>query len=108
MPIRGAIKLRSMLPILTFLARGIREAEEVEVAPDPRSGDARPGPRSTLAIDVTTGKPPAGPQSIRYGDRFFAVRDTRWDRTSLLMLDILFQTTVGDIANVGVPITISK
>jgi len=34
--------------------------------------------------------------------------DTVWDRTTFLLLSILFQTTIGKVENVGIPITISK
>jgi len=108
LPIRGAIKLRSLLQILNFVALGIEEAREVDIPPDARSAQDKRWPRATLAINVTDKAPPAGTPSIRYGDRHYAVNDTRWDRTSFQMLNILFQTTVGDIENVGVPITISK
>jgi hypothetical protein len=108
LPITGAIKLRSLLQILFFVARGIDEAPEFDVSPDPRSGKVERSPRTTLAINVTAEEPSAGPPSMRYGDRYYAVNETRWDRASFQMLSILFQTTVGDIKNVGVPVTISK
>ena len=108
LPITGAIKLRSMLQILTFLARGIRDAAEFDVAPDPRSGEVRPGPSATMAIAVTTEEPPSGPPSIRYRDQYYTLVDTPWDRTTFQMLNVLFQTTVGDVKNVGVPVTIAK
>ena len=34
--------------------------------------------------------------------------DTKWDRKSFIILSVLFQTTIGRIENVGIPITISK
>ncbi len=108
LPIQGAIKLRSMLQIMAFLAQGIRQVPEFEVSPDPRTGQVQPGPRSTLAINVTNDEPNAGPPSVRYGGKYFAVNDALWDRASFLMLNVLFQTTVGDIEDVGVPVTISK
>ena len=108
LPVTGAIKLRSMLQILTFLARGIRDAAEFDVAPHPRSGEVQPGPRTTMAIAVTTHEPPSGPPSISYRDEYYTLADTPWDRTTFQMLNVLFQTTVGEVKDVGVPITISK
>jgi hypothetical protein len=108
LPVRGAIKLRSLLQILDFVARGIGEAKEFDVYPDPRSGKVERGARATLAINVTAKEPPGDLPAIRYRDRYYAVDDTKWDRSSFRMLNILFQTTVGDVKDVGVPVTISK
>jgi len=108
MPVRGAIKLRSMLQILVFLARGIRQNEEYRVEPDARTGTVLPGPVSTLRINVSSKRPEAGPPSVLYHDRYYVLNDKAWDRTSFHMLNILFQTTVGDVKAVGVPISISK
>lgn len=108
LPIKGAIKLRSLMQMLDFLAGGVRESEEFAVSPDPRSGNVQPGPTSTLAINVAADEPRSGATSVRYGGQYYTVNDTAWDRTSFQMLNVLFQTTVGDIKSVGVPITIAK
>ena len=96
------------MQMLDFLAGGIRESEEFAVSPDPRSGNVQPGPTSTLAINVAADEPRSGATSVRYGGQYYTVNDTAWDRTSFQMLNVLFQTTVGDIKSVGVPITIAK
>jgi hypothetical protein len=106
--IRGAIKLRSMLQILIFLANGIATAPEFAVAPDARTGSVEREPAATLAISVTDSAPVARVPVVAYAGRYYAIRDTLWDRTVFAMLSILFQTTVGTIQNVGIPITISK
>lgn len=108
MPLKGAIKLRSLWQMLTFLARGIHAFPEFEVTPDARTGRVLISPRSTLLVKVTDTEPPAGPPRIYYDGRYYVVNDTRWDRGSFQMLNVLFQTTVGKIENVGIPITISK
>jgi hypothetical protein len=36
------------------------------------------------------------------------VNDTVWDKTTFRLLSVLFQTAVGKIENVGIPITIAK
>jgi hypothetical protein len=105
---QGAIKLRSMYQILLFLARGIREQSEFEIAPDPRTGPAGPNPRSVLQINVTDGAPAGGAAYARYRGLYYTVNDTSWDRTSFHLLNLLFQTTVGHVESVGIPITISK
>jgi hypothetical protein len=108
MPVQGAIKLRSMLQILVFLAKGIRQSEEFPVDPDPRSGKVAVDPASTLRINVTSHRPDERSPSVYFHDQYYVLNDTYWDRTSFHMLNILFQTTVGDVKAVGVPITISK
>lgn len=108
MPLKGAIKLRSLWQILSFVARGIHASPEFEVMPDSRSGSAQVSPRSTLLVKVTDTEPGNGSPSIYYDGRYYMINDTRWDRASFQMLNVLFQTTVGQIDNVGIPITISK
>jgi hypothetical protein len=48
------------------------------------------------------------PEWIYYDGGDYSVDDTCWDRTSVSLLGILFQTTVGEIENIGLPITIPK
>jgi len=108
MALQGAIKLRSMYQILSFLARGVRTAREFNVGPDPRTGKVEAGPIAALAINVTDSEPQDGVPSVGYGGRYYVVNDTDWDRISFTMLNVLFQTTVGKVENVGIPITIAK
>jgi hypothetical protein len=106
--IRGAIKLRSMFQILEFLADAIGDAKEFDVPPDPRAGAAGRSPAETMRINVTE-EPPAGDvPSVFHDGRYYSVADTPWDRRSFTILSILFQTTVGDVKDVGIPITIAK
>jgi hypothetical protein len=106
LPLRGAIKLRSMIQILAFLAVGIESTENRAAAPDPHAHvtDAA----TPLKINVTDNPPATDLPSVRYKGRYYAVNDTPWDRKSFLFLNILFQTAVGDVENVGIPITIAK
>ncbi len=106
--VQGAIKLRSLLQILDFLAKGITIAKEFDVAPDSRTGEVVKSPSGTMKINVTGSQPENVPEWIYYGGRYYSVNDSYWDRTSFSILGILFQTTVGEVENVGIPITISK
>ncbi|HSA90717.1 MAG TPA: hypothetical protein VLF42_12555 [Burkholderiales bacterium] len=107
--IRGAIKLRSMLQILGFIANGLRAAPEFDVAPDPRTGPVAENPRSTLAIEVSDAPPPERTTaSVTFQGRTYSIADSPWDRAAFAMLGDLFQTAVGDVKEVGIPITISK
>lgn len=107
--IRGAIKLRSMLQILVFIANGVRAAPEFDVAPDPRTGPVAENPRSTLAIEVSDAPPPERTTaSVTFEGRTYSLADTPWDRALFAALGDLFQAAVGDVKEVGIPITISK
>ena len=107
-PIQGAIKLRSMFQILNFIATGIRIAPEFEVSPDVPAGDTDTGATATLKINVTDSPPDLRLPTVYYDGHYYSVNDTVWDRTTFLILSILFQTTIGRVENVGIPITISK
>jgi hypothetical protein len=103
--VQGAIKLRSMFQILSFIATGIRIAPEFDVSP---TEEAETGPAATMKINITDSPPGPRLPTIDYDGHYYAVNDTVWDRTTFLILSILFQTTIGRIENVGIPITISK
>jgi len=107
-PIRGGIKLRSMLQILMFIAAGIHVAPEFDVAPDPRSGEMTVNPATTLKINVTDSEPDASVPSVYFRGRHYSVDDTDWDRGSFVLLNVLFQSTVGKVQNVALPVTIAK
>lgn len=113
-PLRGAIKLRSLYLILAFLSRGIEAEPEhpmAAAAEAPRLESDAPGdpePVPTMQINVTREPPPDGVPAVRFRDRYFSLNDTPWDRFSFTLLNILAQTAVGEVENVGVPITIAK
>jgi hypothetical protein len=94
-----------MFQILSFIATGIRIAPEFDVSP---TGEAETGPAATMKINITDSPPGPRLPTIDYDGHYYAVNDTVWDRTTFLILSILFQTTIGRIENVGIPITISK
>ena len=107
--IHGAIKLRSMLQILAFIANGVHAAPEFDVAPDPRTGPIAENPRSTLAIEVSDAPPPESKiASVAFEGRTYSLAKSAWDRAAFAVLGDLFQTAVGDVTQVGIPITISK
>ena len=107
-PIQGAIKLRSMFQILNFIATGIRIAPEFEVSPYLPTEEIDAGPVATLKINITEAPPGPGLPTIYHNGQYYSVNDTDWDRTIFLILSVLFQTTIGRIENVGIPITIAK
>jgi hypothetical protein len=108
-PLRGAIKLRSLYLILAFLGRGIEAVPELPFAsPAAEAAPGDPEPATTMQINVSSEPPPDTVPAIRYRDRYFSLNDTVWDRFSFALLNILAQTAVGEVENVGVPITIAK
>jgi hypothetical protein len=106
--IRGAIKLRSMFQILGFLADNTGDAKEFDVAPDTRTGAAERSPAETMRINVTEEPPASDVPSVFYDGRYYSVADSQWDRRSFIILSVLFQTAVGDVEDVSIPITIAK
>jgi len=108
LPIQGAIKLRSMFQILKFIAIGIKIAPEFDVSPDVPTEDSDTGATATLKINITDSPPDLRLPTVYYDGHYYSVNDTVWDRTTFLILSILFQTTIGRVENVGIPITISK
>ena len=108
LPVQGAIKLRSMLQMLVFIGNGIVDSTEFHVESDPRTGVVRNNPISTLKINVSAGKPETRLAFVEYGGRYYTINDTHWDRTAFAMLGDLFQTAVGEVEAVGLPVTISK
>jgi hypothetical protein len=107
-PIQGAIKLRSMFQILNFIAAGIRIAPEFQVSPNVQTEVTEEENIATLKINITDNPPDPRLPTVYYDSHYYAINDTVWDRTTFLILSILFQTTIGRIENVGIPITISK
>jgi hypothetical protein len=84
------------------------EGSEFPVEKDPRTGPIQDNPPVTLQINVTDTQPPNPVPSVKYGGKHYSVGDTPWDRTTFVILLFLFQTAVGDVEDVGIPITISK
>ena len=107
-PIRGVIRLRSLLQMLQATAYNISRTPEFEVAKDPRTGSVQTGPPMTLKINVTDTAPPGNVPRAEYGGQYYSIADTPWDRKSFSMLSYLLQTAVGEVKDVGIPITISQ
>jgi len=108
-PMRGTMRLRSMYQILSFIANDINGVKEFDVAPDPRTGNTNePNPPETLSIDVSRSQRVKDVTWMRYRDKYYSVADTPWDRKSFALLGHLFQTSVGNVEEIGIPITISK
>src|SRR5262245_1541183 len=104
-PIQGAIKLRSMFQILNFIATGIRIAPEFYVNPNVPTEETDSGATATLKINITDGPPDVRLPTVYYDGHYYSVNNTVWGRTTFLILSILFQTTIGRIENVEIPIS---
>jgi hypothetical protein len=109
LPVQGAFKLRSIIQIVEFIAAGIRSAPEFEVAPDPRTaGAVGSNPPALLQIDIGDDPPLPNLASLGFQGRRYTVIDTEWNREVFSGLGYLFQSAIGDIEGVGLPITIAK
>jgi hypothetical protein len=104
----GALKLRSLNVIASFVAADHGGSQEFDVTKNPRTGDSGPNPRRALGIEVTEQAPTGTLPNARYRGRYYSIGDTRWDHQAFQLLYQLFQMTVTDVSNIGVPITISK
>ena len=107
-PLFGALKLRSFNQILDFVAEGAGGVQEYNVAKDPRTGEVGANPPQALAIAIGEQVPPDEIPSASFRGRYYTVADTTWDRKAFGLLYQLFQVTVTDVSQVGVPVTISK
>lgn len=108
LPLTGAIKLRSMFQILTFIARGIHDAPEFAVSLNPGAEPPEAGPAATLKVNTTDRPSDSALPTVYYEGRYYSLNDTAWDRSTFLLLGLLFQMAVGHIESVGIPITIAK
>ena len=107
-PLFGALKLRSFYMMLNFVAEDGGGPPEYDVAKDPRTGDPGPNPTRVLAIDITESAPPLEVSQARYQGRYYSVANTPWDQVAFIVLYVLFQMTVTDVSQMGLPISISK
>lgn len=107
-PLFGALKLRSLNVIISFVASDYGGSQEFDVTKDPRTGDSGPNPRRALGIEVTELAPSGALPNALYRGSYYSIADTRWDQEAFRLLYALFQMTVTDVSGIGVPITISK
>jgi hypothetical protein len=107
-PVFGALKLRSLNVIISFVAADYGGSQEFDVTKDPRTGDSGPNPRRALGIEASDWAPTGTRPNALYKGRYYSIADTRWDHEAFRLLYQLFQMTVTDVAGIGVPITISK
>jgi len=111
-PLFGSIKLRSFFHILRFVSTGLGERQQdlqLDIAPDHRTqGEIKYNPRQTLTINVSDTAPSNDVLNIQYKGRYYSIGDSPWDRTGFMILNSLFQATVTDVSETGIPITIAK
>ena len=94
--------------MLNFIANGIRTAPEFDVSAALPTETMETGPAPTLKLNVTDNPPGIGIPSIYYEGLYYSVNDTAWDRRTFFLLNVLFQTAIGKVESVAIPITIAK
>ncbi len=111
-PIHGKFRLRSFHNILNFLGRGIAEEQEYDVPKDPRTPEVAENPVSAMGVLESERAPSGADLAVKYQGHYYAVRpDTGypWNREAFRLLSQLFQMTVTELPQLGVPsITIAK
>ena len=111
-PLFGTLKLRGFFRILMAVGQGagsVQDELKLDITPDPRTrGKTRHNPRQTLTINVSDDAPPDDILHIQYKGKYYSIGDSHWDRNAFLILNALFQYTVTDVSDVGIPITIAK
>lgn len=116
-PMFGEIKLRSFKAILGFIGRGIAEAQEFHVPPDPRTQVVLVNPPKTLSIRESTIQPEEAIVSAQKREKWYYIEQEssagelidRWNHEAFDVLYQLYHLTVTDISQTPtVPITIAK
>ena len=111
MPLHGRLRLRSFHEVLTFIARGMAEEPEYDVAPDPRTPPITENPVHTLEIVESKRPPDKADLSVDFGGSYYAVRpqgEYQWNRKVFSLLYELFQMSVSTAPAAGPAITIAK
>lgn len=110
-PLHGRLRLRSFHEVLTFIGRGIEEAPEYDVPPDPRTPSISENPARTLEIVEARRLPPGVALSVDLNGYRYAVGPQsgyQWNRKAFSLLYQLFQMSVSAVPQSGPAITISK
>jgi hypothetical protein len=111
-PIQGRFRLRSFHNVLNFLGRDIADEPEYDTGKDPRTPKVKENPAHTLQILVTDGSPSAIDLSVELNGKHYALQPEtgyQWNREAFRLLYQLFQMTITEIPQFGVPsITIAK
>ena len=111
LPLHGRLRLRSFHEVLTFIARGMAEEPEYDVAPDPRTPPITENPVHTLEIVESKRPPEKADLSVDFGGSYYAVRpqgEYQWNRKVFSLLYELFQMSVSTTPAAGPAITIAK
>lgn len=111
-PFKGQFRLRSFANVLSFIGRGMAEEPEYDVPPDPRTPPVSENPVHTVELLESDSRPDGAGLSAEYLGHHYAIRPETgypWNQEGFRMLSQLFQMTVTDLPQIGVPsITISK
>ena len=111
-PMHGEFRLRSFSNILYFIGRTLSTEPEPDISKDQRTPNVLENPAFTLAITETDSSPSNTDLSVKYKDRYYAVRSDpghSWNKKAFRALSQMFQMTMTELPKVAAPsITISK
>jgi hypothetical protein len=111
-PFKGQFRLRSFHNVINFIGRDMGEDAEYDVPPDPRTPPVTENPVHTLEMVETDSRPGGGGLTVDYLGHYYTVKPEtgyQWNQEGFRMLSQLFQMTVTELPQIGVPsITISK
>jgi hypothetical protein len=111
-PIHGVFRLRSFHNVLNFIGQSIGDDPEYSVIKHPLTPRVSQNPVNTMALLVSDDKPRIADISVKFGDRYYALKPEigyQWNREAFRLLSQVFQMTMTDLAQKGAPvITIAK
>ena len=98
--------------MIGFVARGIAEAQEFHVDPDPRTGPTGLNPARTLEIGESLSEPTEADFFVHLEGRYYSLRRfpitegmvPSWNQEAFTVLSNLYQMTVTDVSNIKTPI----
>lgn len=110
-PIKGRFRLRSFHNVLNFLGRGLGDEPEYDVGKDPRTPLVSENPANTLNLLESDDSPEGVEVEIELNGWHYALKPDHgypWNREAFRLLYQLFQMTMTELPQFGIPITISK
>ncbi|BBL69452.1 hypothetical protein MoryE10_00580 [Methylogaea oryzae] len=112
LPFHGSFRFRSFHNVLDFIGQDIAEAPEYDVPRHPQTPPVSENPVHTMEVLVADSEPSDADVSVNLNGRYYAVKPDsgyQWNREAFRLLSQVFQMTMTELPQFGVPsITIAK